>query len=136
MFYLLNLSTALGTEDGIRRNLGSTEFTELSRTFIGIFHKEFSPDHISISPPPTKVKYFLKKKKTTQILKQPTFSHRNSHHNKKKCRISGTLSFSGGDGGSRTRVQTGISNAYYSLSGVVFRKEKDTSEIHPSYPLE
>ena len=43
---------------------------------------------------------------------------------------------SGGDGGSRTRVQTGISNAYYSLSGVVFRKEKDTSEIHPSYPLE
>lgn len=59
-----------------------------------------------------------------------------SHHNKKKCRISGTLSFSGGDGGSRTRVQTGISNAYYSLSGVVFRKEKDTSEIHPSYPLE
>ena len=79
---------------------------------------------------------FLKKKKTTQILKHPTFSHRNSHHNKKKCRISGTLSFSGGDGGSRTRVQTGISNAYYSLSGVVFRKEKDTSEIHPSYPLE
>jgi len=42
----------------------------------------------------------------------------------------------GGDGGSRTRVQTGISTAYYSLSDVVLWKEKDTGEIHPSYPLE